>query len=148
MALKYSKWSKIYQHFPIKGPPNFTKIGIFGLKINHLATLFTIQAFVFLPSLSSSSHCLFVNRFTCKDLMATSCWSRTTLGFFPESLSLFSVLISKSFFSLSLLFLSHFFSFLCEFFTCLSFRQFVDSAPTLFLLQHERDSWRGGGGNR
>jgi hypothetical protein len=29
---------KIYQHFPIKGPPKFTPIGIFGLKINHLAT--------------------------------------------------------------------------------------------------------------
>jgi hypothetical protein len=31
--------SKIYQHFPFKGPPKFTQIGIFGLKIYHLATL-------------------------------------------------------------------------------------------------------------
>jgi hypothetical protein len=30
---------KIYQHFPIEGPPKFTQIGILGLKINHLATL-------------------------------------------------------------------------------------------------------------
>jgi hypothetical protein len=52
---KYTKWPqlctytkrpqivpnghKIYQHFPFKGPPKYTKIGIFGLKINHLATL-------------------------------------------------------------------------------------------------------------
>jgi hypothetical protein len=27
------------QHFPFQGPPKFTNIGIFGLKINHLATL-------------------------------------------------------------------------------------------------------------
>jgi hypothetical protein len=31
--------NKIYQYFPIYGPPKFTQIGIFGLKINHLATL-------------------------------------------------------------------------------------------------------------
>jgi hypothetical protein len=30
---------KIYQHFPSQGFPKFTQIGIFGLKINHLATL-------------------------------------------------------------------------------------------------------------
>jgi hypothetical protein len=30
---------KIYQHFPILGLQKFTQIGIFGLKINHLATL-------------------------------------------------------------------------------------------------------------
>jgi hypothetical protein len=30
---------KIYQHFPISGPTKITLIGIFGLKINHLATL-------------------------------------------------------------------------------------------------------------
>jgi hypothetical protein len=32
---------KIYQHFPFQGPPKFTQTGIFGLKINHLATLAT-----------------------------------------------------------------------------------------------------------
>jgi hypothetical protein len=26
-------------HFPILGPPKFTQVGIFGLQINHLATL-------------------------------------------------------------------------------------------------------------
>jgi hypothetical protein len=45
-AVNYTKWPyvipnghKIYQHFPIEGPPKFTKIGIFGLKTNHLAIL-------------------------------------------------------------------------------------------------------------
>jgi hypothetical protein len=47
MGIKYPKWSysipngdTIFIHFPIYGPPKFTQIGIFGLKINHLATLF------------------------------------------------------------------------------------------------------------
>jgi hypothetical protein len=30
---------KIYQHLPLKDPPKFTEIGVFGLKIWHLATL-------------------------------------------------------------------------------------------------------------
>jgi hypothetical protein len=30
---------RIYQPFPIQGPPKFTQIGIFGLKIYQLATL-------------------------------------------------------------------------------------------------------------
>jgi hypothetical protein len=30
---------KIYQDFPLQDPPKLTKIGIFGLKTNHLATL-------------------------------------------------------------------------------------------------------------
>jgi hypothetical protein len=29
----------MYQRFPFQGPPKFIHIGIFGLKINHLATL-------------------------------------------------------------------------------------------------------------
>jgi hypothetical protein len=46
MVIKYSKYPKnipnghqIYQHFPIWGPEKFSKIGIVGLKTNHLATL-------------------------------------------------------------------------------------------------------------
>jgi hypothetical protein len=46
MAGKYTKWPenipnghKISQHFPLQDPPKFTQIGIFGLKIKHLATL-------------------------------------------------------------------------------------------------------------
>jgi hypothetical protein len=46
MVVKCTKWQyyipndhKIYQHFPFQGPPKCTQIGIFGLKINHLATL-------------------------------------------------------------------------------------------------------------
>jgi hypothetical protein len=35
---------KIPQHFPFKGPPKYTQIGIFGLQIYHLATLKTILA--------------------------------------------------------------------------------------------------------
>jgi hypothetical protein len=30
---------KIYQHLPLQDTPKFTHIGIFGLKIYHLATL-------------------------------------------------------------------------------------------------------------
>jgi hypothetical protein len=36
MAIKYK-----YQHLPLQDSPNFTQIGIFGLKIHHLATLIT-----------------------------------------------------------------------------------------------------------
>jgi hypothetical protein len=39
MAVKYSKWSQNLTTLSMQGPPNFTKIGIFGLKTNHLATL-------------------------------------------------------------------------------------------------------------
>jgi hypothetical protein len=45
MVIKYPKCPinisnghTIFKHFPIKGLPKFTQIGIFGLKINHLAT--------------------------------------------------------------------------------------------------------------
>jgi hypothetical protein len=45
-VITYTKWPYnipnghiIYQHYPFQGPPKFTQIGIFGLKINHLATL-------------------------------------------------------------------------------------------------------------
>jgi hypothetical protein len=39
MAVKHSRGHKILQQFPFQGPQKFTKIGIFGLKRNHLATL-------------------------------------------------------------------------------------------------------------
>jgi hypothetical protein len=46
MAMRYTKWlsnitngHKINQHCPFQGPPIQTQIGIFGLKIYHLATL-------------------------------------------------------------------------------------------------------------
>jgi hypothetical protein len=38
MAIKYR-----YQHFPFQGPPKYTQFGIFGLKLNHLATLVPSQ---------------------------------------------------------------------------------------------------------
>jgi hypothetical protein len=45
-VIDYTKWvynipngPKIYQHFPFQGTPKYTQIGIFGTKINHLATL-------------------------------------------------------------------------------------------------------------
>jgi hypothetical protein len=30
---------KIYRHLPLQDPPKFTQIGVWGLKIYHLATL-------------------------------------------------------------------------------------------------------------
>jgi hypothetical protein len=46
MGVNYTNWPynipnghEIYQHLPFKGPPQFTQIGIFVLKTNHLATL-------------------------------------------------------------------------------------------------------------
>jgi hypothetical protein len=46
LTTKYTKWPrnlpnehKIYKHFLVGGPPKYTKFGIFGMKINHLATL-------------------------------------------------------------------------------------------------------------
>jgi hypothetical protein len=40
MAVKYiPNGHKIYQYFPFEGPPKFTQIAIFGLKINNLTTL-------------------------------------------------------------------------------------------------------------
>jgi hypothetical protein len=45
-AVKYRNWQyyipnghKMYQPFPIQGPPKFAQIGILGLKIYNLATL-------------------------------------------------------------------------------------------------------------
>jgi hypothetical protein len=34
----------MYQHFSFQGPPKFTPVGIFGYKMNHLATLKTFRA--------------------------------------------------------------------------------------------------------
>jgi hypothetical protein len=49
MVIKYLKWPqhitnghKIHEYFSIYGPPKFTQNGIFGLKINHLATLMLV----------------------------------------------------------------------------------------------------------
>jgi hypothetical protein len=46
MATKFPNGYKIFQmavnytkHFPFQGPPEYTQLGIFGMKINHLATL-------------------------------------------------------------------------------------------------------------
>jgi hypothetical protein len=45
-AINFTKWPenspnghKVYQRLPSQDHPKFTQIGIFGLKINHLATL-------------------------------------------------------------------------------------------------------------
>jgi hypothetical protein len=38
VAIKYTKWPKIYQHLPLQDPPKFSQNGIFGMKIFHLAT--------------------------------------------------------------------------------------------------------------
>jgi hypothetical protein len=39
MAVNIPNSHKIYQYVPCRGPPKFTQIGIFGMKIYHLATL-------------------------------------------------------------------------------------------------------------
>jgi hypothetical protein len=39
MAVNRPNGKMIYQHLPLKDPTKFTQIGIFGLKIYHLATL-------------------------------------------------------------------------------------------------------------
>jgi hypothetical protein len=39
MAEVYPNGQIIYQPFPFQGPPKFTQIGLFGLKIYNLATL-------------------------------------------------------------------------------------------------------------
>jgi hypothetical protein len=50
---------KIYQHLPFQVPPTFTQIGIFGLKIYHLATLvFSISQFRLNFTVSSPPHFL------------------------------------------------------------------------------------------
>jgi hypothetical protein len=50
MAIKYTKWlksipngHKYAKKFPVRGPPKFTQIVIFGLKIYHLATQIATQ---------------------------------------------------------------------------------------------------------
>jgi hypothetical protein len=50
-AIKYTKWPqnipnghKLYQHFTSLGTLKYTQIWIFGLKINHLATLASRKA--------------------------------------------------------------------------------------------------------
>jgi hypothetical protein len=44
-----SKWQKISQYFLFQGPSKIIQIWIFGLKINHLATLLGKQNPVFVP---------------------------------------------------------------------------------------------------
>jgi hypothetical protein len=39
LGVVFTKWPKIYQTFSFQGPPQFTQIDIFGLKIYHLAIL-------------------------------------------------------------------------------------------------------------
>jgi hypothetical protein len=39
MAIRTLNGNKIYQHFPVKGLPKYSKIGDFGMPIYHLATL-------------------------------------------------------------------------------------------------------------
>jgi hypothetical protein len=50
MAITYKKWPqttpnghKICRHFPLKVPQKYTRIWIFGWKVNHLATLLGTQ---------------------------------------------------------------------------------------------------------
>jgi hypothetical protein len=61
MATKYTKlWQnrandrKMYHYLPLQVPPIFTKIGIFGLKIKHLATLVISSEMTFIMSENTS----------------------------------------------------------------------------------------------
>jgi hypothetical protein len=45
----------MYQHFPFQGAPKCTKIGIFGTKINHLATQ-VISTVRLVPPINQSFH--------------------------------------------------------------------------------------------
>jgi hypothetical protein len=57
MSVNIPDGQKIYPNFPIKGTPKITQIGIFGLKINHLATMhFSANAFYF--SFSTHKRCI------------------------------------------------------------------------------------------
>jgi hypothetical protein len=58
----FSKGQQIYPIFPIYGSQKFTQTGIFGLKINHLATLLYV-----LPSLFSSSFMKIVSLYLFQD---------------------------------------------------------------------------------
>jgi hypothetical protein len=39
VAVNYSKYFKIYQHYPFQGAPKYTQLCIFGMKMHHLPTL-------------------------------------------------------------------------------------------------------------
>jgi hypothetical protein len=45
-AVSIPNGHKIYQHFPFEGHPKFNLIAIFGLEINHLATLLSTLAWI------------------------------------------------------------------------------------------------------
>jgi hypothetical protein len=65
MATKYTKWPKnrpngykMYQQRPLQEPLKFSQIGIFGLKIYHLATLVSalrLNRFITCPCQSDKS---------------------------------------------------------------------------------------------
>jgi hypothetical protein len=48
---------KLYQYLPLQDPPKCTQIGIFGLKINHLATLLLFAASMSLRKLICAHLC-------------------------------------------------------------------------------------------
>jgi hypothetical protein len=65
MTTKYTKWQKyrpnglkIYQHLQLQDPPKFTQIGIFGLKICHLATLLLQEGQAYLGIVSYAGYSL------------------------------------------------------------------------------------------
>jgi hypothetical protein len=67
MTTKYTKWlknvingRKLYQRFPFQGPKNYTKFGICGMKIFHLANLLISlpQAYIAMPLFATKTHFL------------------------------------------------------------------------------------------
>jgi hypothetical protein len=59
---QYRNGGKIYQYFTFEGLPKFTQIGIFGLKIYHLATLSaaSILMLCFVPKQSGRTALLLI----------------------------------------------------------------------------------------
>jgi hypothetical protein len=75
MSVNIPNVHKIYQHFPISGPPKFTQIESFGLKRNHQETLVVLPPlrglFEANSKLSISCRyelCMYIHGQSCKNL--------------------------------------------------------------------------------
>jgi hypothetical protein len=75
MSVNRSNGHKIYQPLPLQDPPQSTQIGIFGLKIYHLATL--------LSSLRSKKKIRMNIKFSCKRFFPSLPFFQMQNGF-PE----------------------------------------------------------------
>jgi hypothetical protein len=58
---------EIHQHFPSKCPPKYAQIGLFGMKIYHLATLVPFSIYRFYFGLRTLTGSIFRNLFSAKN---------------------------------------------------------------------------------